>query len=193
MIVLQIPPSQLSGVVSQLSGVVSQPSGVVSQPSEDLGGRERAHRRRFRGDEEEKSTLLRKVTKVGQDLKLLIGGGHAVDMDVGGRAHDNRVECMTSVMPYIFTSSAANQACDAQIRMWVQSHEKESQQYVLPSFTSLPVPCSHPPVVRDSCAQTGIGKLEFVPRKCTGFLEEELPFVHVGTNVLFEKAGCMSA
>jgi hypothetical protein len=121
---VQIPPTQLSGATSHHSG-------VVSQPSEDLGGRERAPRRRFcRLDEDEKSTLLRKVTKVGQDLKLLIGGGHAADMDVGGRAHDNRVECMTAVMPYIFTASAANQACDAQIRMWVQSHEKESQQCV---------------------------------------------------------------
>lgn len=103
----------------------------MSQPSEDLGaGKERAPRRRFRLDEEEKSTLLRKVTKVGQDLKLLIGVGNAADMDIGGRAHDNRIECMTAVMPYIFTASAANQACDAQIRMWVQSHEKESQQCV---------------------------------------------------------------
>jgi hypothetical protein len=163
--------------VSQLSGVVSQPSGVVSQPSEDLGARERAPRRRFRLDEEEKSTLLRKVTKVGQDLKLLIGVGHAVDMDVGGRAHDNRVECMTAVMPYIFTASAANQACDAQIRMWVQSHEKESQQYVSYLFISLSIPCVVYLLSGHGLLRQLLGNEKFVLHQATEFLGNRILFV----------------
>lgn len=77
--------------------------------------------------------LLRKVTKVGLDLKQLMRADKGAlamlgDDAVGGRAHDNRIECIMAQHPYIFTASAANQACDAQIRMWVLSHEKGTLQ-----------------------------------------------------------------
>jgi hypothetical protein len=118
------PTPRCSGEPPSSAAPVSLPSGGVSQQSEELTNQNKPRRRPFRLDEESK--LLRKMTKVGQDLKLLLGAGGPADLDTGGRAHDNRVECMTAVMPYIFTAAAANQACDAQIRMWVQSHDRES-------------------------------------------------------------------
>ena len=84
--------------------------------------------------------LLRKVTKVGQDLKQLMRADKGALAMLGddalvGRAHDNRIECIMAQHPYIFTASAANQACDAQIRMWVLSHEKGTLQCA-------PCPCA---------------------------------------------------
>lgn len=116
-----------SGALSEVSMSMSVAGG-----GGDGGGEERAPRKKASDD-----GLLRKVTKVGLDLKQLMRadkGAMAMlgDEAVGGRAHDNRIECIMVQHPYIFTASAANHACDAQIRMWVLSHEKGTLQCASP-------------------------------------------------------------
>lgn len=119
------------------SGALSDASaGAAGAPDVNGGGGGAATEERLPKKKVSDDGLLRKVTKVGLDLKQLMRADKGAlamlgDDAVGGRAHDNRIECIMVQHPYIFTASAANQACDAQIRMWVLSHEKGTLQCAL--------------------------------------------------------------
>eukprot|EP00892_Ulva_mutabilis_P012726 jgi/Ulvmu1/9826/UM056_0067.1 len=131
----QTPPclTPKSSVVAA-SGALSDASMSAAGGAGDVGpaADERGSVKKKASDD----GLLRKVTKVGQDLKQLMRADKGALAMLGddalvGRAHDNRIECIMAQHPYLFTASAANQACDAQIRMWVLSHEKGTLHYGL--------------------------------------------------------------